>query len=341
MSQWQPSSALAHVVYEAGFEYDSTQDIIYSRMYALQRQTGYTWTYDVASAHLLMIIDCEPFYFNCHGRNWLVELWKGQYGIETGAEVGVYNVVGSHNANVDPHGLFYNCTVNSELPTIAFTLYKDGAALIRRPAQPHWWLTGFKWGVFTSHTSQLSLDVEIVFRTAEMCQVFKAVLHQRRYTFRERGLTGVAFTFGRPTYPQPSSRSGMEARAQATNKVLVEKYVLLRQAFGFTNNDPNNFNEQTLGIAAARQKIAGEVITAATRIRDDAADISRRFHTLTSSVARNVHVPVPGVVNTLRNQAIGTLKTIDRGFLDVANAYQDIYDLFHKTAWRTSPARRA
>jgi len=36
-----PTSALAHAVYAAGFLYDPDQDIIYSRMDALQRNFGY------------------------------------------------------------------------------------------------------------------------------------------------------------------------------------------------------------------------------------------------------------------------------------------------------------
>ena len=38
-----------------------------------------------------MIIDCEPICFMYGGKNWMIELWKGQYGLETGGEIGVYN----------------------------------------------------------------------------------------------------------------------------------------------------------------------------------------------------------------------------------------------------------
>ena len=37
-----------------------------------------------------MIIDCEPVRFYYGGKKWLIELWKGQYGMTTGCEIGVY-----------------------------------------------------------------------------------------------------------------------------------------------------------------------------------------------------------------------------------------------------------
>ena len=38
-----------------------------------------------------MIMDCEPVEFSYGGKRWLIELWKGQYGITTGGEIGIYN----------------------------------------------------------------------------------------------------------------------------------------------------------------------------------------------------------------------------------------------------------
>ena len=45
MAQWSASSPLAKAVVAAGFSYDPQQDIIFSRMDALQRQFGYAYGY--------------------------------------------------------------------------------------------------------------------------------------------------------------------------------------------------------------------------------------------------------------------------------------------------------
>ena len=42
--------------------------------------------YDKTAPYFNMVFDCEPVYFDYNGRTWLIEFWKGQYGINTGAE---------------------------------------------------------------------------------------------------------------------------------------------------------------------------------------------------------------------------------------------------------------
>ena len=98
---WTPTSALAQAVYAAGFVYDPNQDIILSRMDPLQRNFGYAFGYDAAALGMSANLDCEPIFFDYDGKHWMIELWKGQYGLETGCEVGVYTrAIGSTGAVV-------------------------------------------------------------------------------------------------------------------------------------------------------------------------------------------------------------------------------------------------
>ena len=81
LTQWLPP----------GFWYDPQQDIIFSRMDALQRKFGYAYGYDDSIFLINAVIDCEPIFFSFAGKTWMIELWKGQYGVMTGCEIGVYN----------------------------------------------------------------------------------------------------------------------------------------------------------------------------------------------------------------------------------------------------------
>ena len=56
---WTPTSMLAKAVDLAGFYYDPGQDIIYSKMYPLQRNFGYAYGYDAAALLMSAVIDCE------------------------------------------------------------------------------------------------------------------------------------------------------------------------------------------------------------------------------------------------------------------------------------------
>ena len=73
-----------------GYSYVSSQDLFTSRIDAWQRGFGYCALYDKAALRFNMIFDCLPVYFDYQGKTWLIEFWKGQYGINTGCEIGVY-----------------------------------------------------------------------------------------------------------------------------------------------------------------------------------------------------------------------------------------------------------
>ena len=84
-------AALNRDLAEAGFAYDRKEDIFYSLMDCWQREMGYCQLYDEGSSLFNMVMHCEPVRFSYAGKRWMIELWKGQYGITTGAEVGIYN----------------------------------------------------------------------------------------------------------------------------------------------------------------------------------------------------------------------------------------------------------
>jgi len=108
------------------------------------------------------VIDCEPIFFDYAGKTWMIELWKGQYGLETSCEVGVYTrPIGSsgpfyfvldHTVGERPydptaeHNQYFDCAADSDILVMSSTLYRNGQKLFSRGPEPHWWLTGFRWG---------------------------------------------------------------------------------------------------------------------------------------------------------------------------------------------------
>lgn len=90
-TEWEAKSDLAHMVEIAGYEYDQNQNIIYSKTTPIQRFFGFARTVDLAADPVLSsAIFCDPIYFFYDGKEYLLELWKGQYGIMSGTEVGLY-----------------------------------------------------------------------------------------------------------------------------------------------------------------------------------------------------------------------------------------------------------
>jgi UDP-2,3-diacylglucosamine pyrophosphatase LpxH len=263
---WTPRSLLAHAVVAAGFSYDPRQDIIYSRMYPLQRHFGYGYGYDAAALAMNAIIDCEPIFFDYGGKSWMIELWKGQYGLETGCEIGVYNraggpssawysildaTIGQRPGDPNPaHNRFFDCANDNELLRMSWTLYKNGSRLFSRGPERHWWLTGFKWGVI-SEPEELTMDISIECLDAAMTTAFTGALASMGYTGVQTIDNTVSFVFGAPKAPQPrASVPHVVAGVRAANQAIVTAY----NSLGLTNNDPNTVGDQaaaTIGTAFA------------------------------------------------------------------------------------------
>jgi hypothetical protein len=158
-----------------GFMYIPKGDCVGSTMHNWQREMGYCWQYDKYSPAMFMIIDSEPIYFNYGGKRWMLEFWKGLYGMTTGAEVGLY-VNDTAGEDEDPQKLFYRCATDEERLQMQFTLYKNGKVVMER-SDLHWWLTGFLVGEY-SKPCELYMDITICFPNMAMRKAaYKGLLH--------------------------------------------------------------------------------------------------------------------------------------------------------------------
>lgn len=158
-----------------GYCYDKSQDIISSRNDAWQRSAGYTALFDRAAPLFNMVFDYLPIYFVYDNRTWLIELWKGQYGINTGAEMGIYYADRILTEKELPTAHFQAVEDNDMLPVSI--LFSKENHLLARVAKKTWWLTVFCMGRF-SKPSQLFLNVSISFPNCNMMYCFLNALHQ-------------------------------------------------------------------------------------------------------------------------------------------------------------------
>jgi UDP-2,3-diacylglucosamine pyrophosphatase LpxH len=259
---WTPRSLLAYAVVAAGFWYDPGQDIIYSTMNPLQRLFGYAYGYDAAALGMSAIIDCEPIFFDYAGKTWMIELWKGQYGLETGCEIGVYNrVIGSSgvvysilDATVGKrpgdtnasHNLFFDCVGDSELLLMSSTLYRNGQKVFSRGPEKHWWLTGFKWGLY-SEPQDLTMDVSITCLDNVMTTALVNALTGMGYPNVQTNGDTVTFTFDTPKTRQPRDDYPQIVTAvRSDNQAIVSAY----DSLGLTSNDPNTVGDQAAATIA-------------------------------------------------------------------------------------------
>lgn len=184
-----------------GFYYDIWEDVFSSHRDAWQRSSGYRAAYDKAAAGAGMVIDAWPVYFDYAKKTWLVEFWKGQYGINMGAEVGIYHA----DERIPPHAYrvtHFKAAEDGELPVICCCLERKSEKIYEF-CEKHWWLTGFRMGTF-SKPSDLTLFATLRFDEPEMARAFFAGLKKSgkprsKYWLRGREVA-VRMDFS-PSYP--------------------------------------------------------------------------------------------------------------------------------------------
>ena len=219
------SEHLNQLLKEAGFGYDPSTDVFFSLRDCWQREMGYCRLFDEGAGSFNMIMDCEPIHFSHRGKRWMIELWKGQYGITTGGEIGIYYTDRDDISVKDFSGPLYESVPDEEMLAMGFTLRKNGQVLFRRK-DVHWWLTGFRLGEFSS-PDELTMDAWIRFPDRSMRDAFLQGLTNAGYRkdeFSVRHHT-VQIRFIRPHGPQPAMRGTIQEKlVQKTNRTNCRLY---------------------------------------------------------------------------------------------------------------------
>ncbi len=164
------SELLNEIAAPFGYCYEPSQDIFSCRTDAWQREFGFRNAYDVAAPYASMVYDYQTIYFDYNGRTWLIELWKGQYGINTGCEIGIY-----HTDTIIPpekySSTLFDAVSDEEMLPFSVTLWKKGKCL-GKLSKLHWWLTIFDMGMFSKPKS-LAMEISITFPDCAMFNTFK------------------------------------------------------------------------------------------------------------------------------------------------------------------------
>lgn len=217
-----------------GFLYEPSQDIFVSSPDAWQRDYGYTREYDRKAIHFNMVFDCEPIYFDHEGCTWLLEFWKGQYGINTGAEIGLYKadrILSPSERNT----AYFHTIDDCEMPLFSITLRK-GMTLLFHLRRRHWWLAGFVMGQYTE-PELLHMSIQILFPTSAMCYAFLQGLSDAGYCQESLSYCGssVSFEFQSPMTIQPRMLRKYASRfAQWRNRLFLLIYCHATRPFHST-----------------------------------------------------------------------------------------------------------
>lgn len=228
-----------------GYAYDPKQDIFYSNIDPWQRKYGYCHLYDELSTPWGMVMDCEPMFFKYDNKRWMVSVWKGQYDLTTGCEIGIYEKEDGFHLLELLTGTFYKCASDEDMLQMSCTLKKNGETMFTRE-DTHWWLTGFVLGEYTE-PHELTMDVNINFKDEAMAKAYVNALMKAGYLGKEITLDGssVSFCFDKPRTRQPLTREKtFESIIQWKNKLMCDKYQEITKGYNNVNDKLNALKEQ-------------------------------------------------------------------------------------------------
>ena len=218
------------LVYPFGYQFHCDRGFFSPTVDAPQRHAGYAWLYDYMAPRFQMVFDALPVYFDYRGRTWLIEFWKGQYGINTGAEIGIYHADGIIPES-DYKTAWFSCAEDNEMLDCSFLLCNAGNECIRN-SERHWWLTAFLVGCF-SKPSCLTMESCISFPNREMLCAFVDGLKRTGYPedcISVRGLT-VCFVFHRNTEKYNLITRFWRCFSQWKNKLFCRLYLWVTRPF--------------------------------------------------------------------------------------------------------------
>ena len=231
MDECQKCSVIEELVKPFGYCYHCRCGFFSATLDAWQRKAGYTWFYDYMAPRFQMVFDALPIYFDYRGRTWLIEFWKGQYGINTGAEIGIYHADEIIAENAYKTTLF-ECASDEELLNCSLTLCDANGDCVKT-CQKHWWITAFLTGCFTQ-PYDLCLKSTLTFPNGEMQSAFIDGMYRAGYTQHDFVLCGLSltFTFLRPKKTDYNLLTRFWRRfSQWKNKISCRLYLWVTKPF--------------------------------------------------------------------------------------------------------------
>lgn len=182
----QPLTPLAKWLSEnqvAGYRYEPNGDFFYTDdKECWQKNAGYNEFYDNYAPAAAMFIDQIRIRFTYENKDWMIQLWKGQYGwLFVGAETGVYTAPAGTYKGGNGDANHYDCADKSDWLYMQLDCYwsknNDGhyKKIFTRPYDKYWWATGFVWGQLTKYSkprTELKAKNRITFKSEEMANLF-------------------------------------------------------------------------------------------------------------------------------------------------------------------------
>lgn len=170
-----------------GFNFNYEELLVYTMVNVWMRDFGFTMFYDIfCYTTPLFFYNTRRIKFDYEGKEWMIQIWKGNYLVSNGAEVGIYS------REPGSIGTYYDCATDEQMMEMSMKLWHGDDLILERPKMLHWWLTGFKVSDRLYPASSMTLEFSIDMMDEEMLNAFCEAVenHYRKdMTYTVDGLT--------------------------------------------------------------------------------------------------------------------------------------------------------
>lgn len=182
----------------AGYLYDAKEKCFYTASDPWQRIVGYNELFDIFSEIAFIDFDTIRFKFDYKKENWMIQVWKGQYGLLFyGAEIGVYKKPANRKF------AHYDAVGDDERLKMSMDFYEYEKKLFTkaewnkkfsRPYGYYWWCTGFIPGNRNNEFDKLRVDARITAKDYDMLSGIIQAMKKQGIDYRVKGLD-IVFTY--------------------------------------------------------------------------------------------------------------------------------------------------
>ena len=173
-----PIKELFNNVNMFSYRYDYVDDVYYTDdKECWQRPFGFARIYDILAPYAAMEYDYIRVFFNDSGKDYMIQFWKGQYGLLFhGGEIGVYSKEESDKeVNLFT---FFKVAEEEDWPMMEVSVYHEQLNGewkhdFTREYDRYWWCTGFKAGILRDMepADELRMVSRITFKNERIAEV--------------------------------------------------------------------------------------------------------------------------------------------------------------------------
>lgn len=166
-----------------GFNMNLSEMLVYATVNCWMRDFGFCYLYDVVANSMPVFFNYKTrrFKFEYNDLEYMIQIWKGNYTVSNGGEVGVYC------RDKEKFGTYYECANDDQMLEMSMQILHGDKILVDKPLQMHWWVNGFNLGTRMYLPESLTMKFSIVMADEEMLNAFceaidKHYMHDVTYT---------------------------------------------------------------------------------------------------------------------------------------------------------------